>query len=549
MASSAKESSEALANSNSHFDAVIVGAGFSGMYMLHRLRDRLGLSARVFEAGEDVGGTWYWNRYPGARCDSESYVYCYTFDKQLLQEWEWSERYPGQPEILRYLNHVADRFDLKRDIQFGTRVTAATFDDKSNRWEVRTDKGDVVTGHYLITAVGSLSVANLPKFKGLESFKGQVYHTSQWPHDGVDFTAKRVGVVGTGATAVQAIPEIAQQARHLTVFQRTPNFCTPARNGKLDPEVAKARKADYDGIVERIRSSFFGFELNFIPQSALEATPEERKREFDARWDAGGFGFWLSNYQDMFFVKEANDLCADYLKEKIRATVKDPAVAEKLIPKTYAYGTKRQPLDTNYFETFNNQNVLLVDASDAPIEEITPNGIRAGGKEHELDVIVFATGFDALTGPLKNLGIRGRGGQSLAQKWEDGPHTYLGLAIAGFPNLFTITGPHSPSVLSNMPVSIEQHVEWISDCIDHMRRNKFTTIEAAPQAEEQWTAHVAAIVNTTLIPAADSWYMGANIAGKPRTFLPYLDPAGVGGYRQKCDEVAAKGYEGFALGA
>ena len=499
MASSTKASTEALANSSSDFDAIIVGAGFSGMYMLHSLRDRLGLSARVFEAGDGVGGTWYWNRYPGARCDSDSYVYCYTFDKQLLQEWEWSERYPGQLEILRYLNHVADRFDLKRDIQFGTRVSAATFDEKRNRWEVRTDKGDVVTGRYFIAAVGSLSATNLPKFKGLESFKGKWYHTSQWPHDGVDFTAKRVGVVGTGATAVQAIPEIAQQAKHLTVFQRTPNFCVPARNGKVDPEVVKSRKADYDGIVERIRNSFFGFELNFIPKSALEATPEEREREFHARWDAGGFGFWLSNYQDMFFVKEANGLCADYLKRKIRATVKDPAVAEKLIPKTYAYGTKRQPLDTNYFETFNKENVLLVDASDAPIEEITPNGIRAGGKEHELDIIVFATGFDALTGPLKNLGIRGRGGQSLAQKWDDGPHTYLGLAIAGFPNLFTITGPQSPSVLSNMPVSIEQHVEWISDCIDHMRKNNFTTIEAAPQAEEQWTAHVAAIVNTTLM--------------------------------------------------
>jgi cation diffusion facilitator CzcD-associated flavoprotein CzcO len=333
------------------------------------------------------------------------------------------------------------------------------------------------------------------------------------------------------------------------VFQRTPNYCVPARNGRVDPDVVKARKADYDGIVERIRNSFFGFELNFIPKSALDTTPEERERDFDARWDAGGFGFWLSNYQDMFFVKEANNVCADYLKRKIRATVKDPAVAEKLIPKTYPYGTKRQPLDTNYYETFNKDNVLLIDAGDAPIEEITPKGIRAGGKEHELDIIVFATGFDALTGPLKNLGIRGRGGQSLAQKWEDGPHTYLGLAIAGFPNLFTITGPHSPSVLSNMPVSIEQHVEWISDCIDHMRKNKLETIEATPQAEEQWTAHVAAIVNTTLMPEANSWYMGANIAGKPRTFLPYLDPGCVGGYRKKCDEVAARGYEGFALGS
>jgi cyclohexanone monooxygenase len=530
------------------FDAVVVGAGFSGMYMLHSLRDRLGMRVRVFEAGDGVGGTWYWNRYPGARCDSDSYIYCYTFDRNLLQEWEWSERYPEQDEILRYLDHCADRFDLRPDIQFGTRVTGATFDEKTNLWDVRTDKGDVVTAKFLIAAVGSLSATNVPAFKGLESFKGKAYHTSQWPHGGVDFTGKRVGVIGTGATAVQAIPEIAQQAKHLTVFQRTPNFCVPARNGKVDSDVVKARKADYDGVVERIRSSFFGFELNFIPKSVLGTTPEEREREFDRMWDEGGFAFWLANYQDMFFDKKANDVIADYLKRKIRATVKDPEVAEKLIPKTYAYGTKRQPLDTNYFETFNKDNVLLVDAAtDGPIEEITPSGVRAGGKEYALDIIVIATGFDAMTGPLKNLGIRGRGGRSLAQEWQDGPHTYLGVAIAGYPNLFTITGPQSPSVLSNMPVSIEQHVEWVTDCIDHMRRNKLTTIEATPQAQEQWVAHVNANVNQTLMPGTNSWYMGANIPGKPRTFMPYLGMEGVGGYRKKCDEVAAKGYEGFTL--
>jgi cation diffusion facilitator CzcD-associated flavoprotein CzcO len=549
MMSAPTDSRVASSDSASEFDAIIVGAGFSGLYMLHSLRDRLGLSVRAYDAANGVGGTWYWNRYPGARCDSDSYVYCYTFDKQLLQEWEWSERYPEQPEILRYLNHVADRFDLKRDIQFGTRVTGATFNESTNRWEIRTDRGDVVSASFLVTAVGSLSAVNVPKVDGLESFAGSCYHTGQWPHGGVDVTGKRVGVVGTGATAVQAIPEIAQQAKHLTVFQRTPNYCVPARNGKVDPAVVNARKADYDAIVERIRNSFFGFELEFIPKSALEATPEEREREFEARWDAGGFGFWLSNYQDMFFVKEANDLCADYLKRKIRATVEDSAVAEKLIPKTYPYGTKRQPLDSNYYETFNKDNVLLVDAGDAPIEAITPKGIRAGGREYELDIIVFATGFDALTGPLKSLGIRGRGGQPLAEKWANGPQTYLGLAIAGFPNLFTITGPHSPSVLSNMPVSIEQHVEWISDCIAYMRKNQLATIEATPKAEEQWTAHVLAIVNMTLMPEANSWYMGANIAGKPRTFLPYLDPAGVGGYRKRCDEIAANGYEGFALEA
>jgi len=547
--SSTKESRAAHADSTTDFDAVIVGAGFSGLYMLHSLRDRLGLSTRVFEAADGVGGTWYWNRYPGARCDSDSYVYCYTFDKQLLQEWEWTERYPEQPEILKYLNHVADRHDLRRDITFGTRVIGATFDEQTSRWRIRTDRGDAVSARYFITAVGALSATNVPKFKGLESFKGKWYHTSQWPHGGVDFTGKRVGVVGTGATAVQAIPEIAQQAKHLTVFQRTPNYCVPARNGKVDPDVVATRKADYDGVVERIRNSFFGFELYFIEKSVLKTTPEEREREFDRHWDAGGFGFWLANYQDMFFVKEANDVCADYLKRKIRSTVKDPVVAERLIPKTYAYGTKRQPLDTNYYETFNKDNVLLVDASDAPIEEITPTGIRAGGQEHQLDIIVFATGFDALTGPLKNLGIRGRGGQSLAEKWADGPRTYLGLAIAGFPNLFTITGPQSPSVLSNMPVSIEQHVEWISACIDHLRRHNLTTIEATTEAEQQWTAHVAEIVNTTLMPGANSWYMGANIAGKPRVFMPYLGPTGVGGYRQKCNEVAAKGYEGFTLGS
>src|SRR5258707_1059342 len=486
------------------FDAVIIGAGFSGMYMLHSLRDKLDLNVTVFEAGDGVGGTWYWNRYPGARCDSDSYIYCYTFDKNLLQEWNWSERYPEQ--------------------------------------------GDVVRARFVIAAVGALSAANIPPFKGLESFKGKCYHTSQWPHDGVDFTAKRVGVIGTGATGVQAIPEIAQQAKHLTVFQRTPTFCVPARNGRVDPEVTTARKADYDGIRQRIKNSFFGFELNFILKSVLDTTPEEREQEFDRMWDVGGFPFWLANYQDMFFSKEANDVIADYLKRKIRATVNDPVVAEKLTPKTYPYGTKRQPLDTNYLETFNKKNVVLVDAStDGPIEEITPNGIRAGGKEYPLDIIVVATGFDALTGSLKQLGIKGRGGTALAQEWEEGPPTYLGLALTDYPNLFTITGPQSPSELSNVPVSIDQHVEWITECIAHMRRNKLATIDATPQAQDAWGTHVSEVVNGTLLPGTNSWYMGANIAGKARRFLPYLGPEGVGGYRRKRAEVAAKGYEGFGF--
>ncbi len=537
-----------MAHPGQHFDAIVIGAGFSGMYMLKSLRDRLGLAVRVYEAGETVGGTWYWNRYPGARCDSDSYIYCFTFDKQLLQEWEWSERYPEQPEILRYLEHVARRHDLKRDMQFDTRVTEGEFDEKASRWMVRTDRGDEATAQHLIAAVGSLSDTNMPPFKWLNRFKGTWYHTSRFPQSGVDFTGKRVGVVGTGATAVQAIPEIAQQAKQLVVFQRTANYCVPARNGKVDPEVVRARKADYDGVVKRIRESFFGQEHYFIPKSVLATTAEEREREFDRMWDAGGFAFWLANYQDMFFDKKANDLCADYIQRKIRGTVKDPVVAEKLIPKGHAYGTKRQPLDTNYYETFNKDTVVLVDAAtDGGIEEITEKGIRAGGTEYPLDIIVFATGFDAMTGPLKALNLKGRGGRTLDDQWANGPRSYLGVAVAGFPNFFTITGPQSPSVLSNMPVSIEQHVEWITDCIESMRRTGKSTIEPTPDAQDAWVAHVNEVVNATLIPTANSWYMSANIAGKPRAFLPYLGPEGVGGYRRKCDEVAAKGYEGFAL--
>jgi len=537
-----------MPSATQHFDAVVIGAGFSGLHMLKSLRDKLGLKVRVYETGDTVGGTWYWNRYPGARCDSDAYIYCFTWDKQLLQEWEWSERYPEQPEILRYLEHVAKRHDLKRDIQFNTRVTGAEFDENTNLWMVHTDKGEEVAARHLITAVGTLSDMNMPPFKGLEKFRGKWYHTSRFPHTGVDFTGKRVGVVGTGATAVQAIPEIAQQAKQLIVFQRTANYCVPARNGKVDPELVKTRKADYEGIVQRIRESFFGQEHYFIPKSVLEATREERESVFDRMWDAGGFAFWLANYQDMFFSQEANDVCADYIKRKIRSTVKDPRTAEKLIPKGHAYGTKRQPLDTNYYETFNRDSVLLVDAkTDGGIEEITETGIRAGGKEYPLDIIVFATGFDAMTGPLKALNLRGRAGRTLTQEWHDGPHTYLGVAIAGFPNLFTITGPQSPSVLSNMPVSIEQHVEWITDCIETMRKNGKTCIEATPSAQDQWGAHVNEIVSATLMTTANSWYMSANIPGKPRAFLPYLGPEGVGGYRKKCDEIAAKGYEGFEL--
>ena len=537
-----------MAEETQTFDALVIGAGFSGLHMLKSLRDKLGLRVRVLEAGDTVGGTWYWNRYPGARCDSDAYIYCFTWDKQLLQEWEWTERYPEQPEILRYLEHVAKRHDLKRDIQFGTRVNGGAFDEATNLWTVHTEDGETFKARYLIAAVGSLSATNIPQFAGLDTFKGKWYHTSQFPHEGVDFTAKRVAVIGSGATAVQAIPEIAQQAKQLTVFQRTANYSVPARNGKVDPEVTKARKADYDGVVKRIRDSFFGQEHYFIPKSVLEVSAEEREREFDRMWDNGGFAFWLANYQDMLFDPRANDLCADYIKRKIRQTVKDSAVAERLIPKGYAYGTKRQPLDTNYYETFNKPNVLLVDAkTDGPIERITETGIRAGGRDYAFDIIVFATGFDAMTGPLKALNLKGRSGRTLDEHWMDGPHSYLGISVAGFPNLFTITGPQSPSVLTNMPVAIEQHVEWITDLIETMRQDGKTVIEATPEAQEQWVAHVNEVVSSTLMTATDSWYMSANIPGKPRAFLPYLGPEGIGGYRRKCDEIAANGYQGFAL--
>ena len=543
-----QETSKATSSVAAELDAVIIGAGFSGMYMLKSIRDQLGLKARVYEAGDTVGGTWYWNRYPGARCDSDAYIYGFTFDKQLLQEWEWTERYPEQPEILRYLEHVAQRFDLKRDIQFGTRVTGAEFDEKAKRWTVHFDHGQDVSARYLIAAVGSLSTTNMPQIKGLEKFQGKWYHTSRFPHDGVDFTNKRVGVVGTGATAVQAIPEIAQQAKHLTVFQRTANYCVPARNGKVDPAVVKARKADYDGVVKRIRESFFGQEHYFIPKSVLEATPEEREREFDRMWDAGGFAFWLGNYQDMFFNQESNDICAEYIKRKIRKTVKDTAVAEKLIPKGYAYGTKRQPLDTNYYETFNKDNVLLVDAKiDGAIEEITAKGVRAGGKEYELDIIVFATGFDAMTGPLRAMNVRGAGGVTIEQAWADGPRTWLGLMVAGFPNLFTITGPGSPSVIVNMIAAIEQHVNWIADLILHMRQSGQTRVEPSDAAQEEWVDEVRRVAETTLYPLARSWYNGDNIAGKPRMFMAWL--GGYPSYAQRCDEIAAAGYAELAFSA
>ncbi|MBE3556320.1 MAG: NAD(P)/FAD-dependent oxidoreductase [Firmicutes bacterium] len=525
------------------FDAIVVGAGFSGMYMLYRLRD-LGFSVRVFEAGDGVGGTWYWNRYPGARCDSESYYYCYSFSKELLDEWEWSERYPAQPEVLQYLNHVADRFHLRPDIQLNTRVVSAVFDDASGRWKVTTDDGKRYTATYFITAVGCLSTANLPHYEGLEEFQGTWYHTGQWRHEPVVFTGQRVGLIGTGASGIQATPEIAKQAAHLYVFQRTPNYATPSGNRPMRPEEIREIKAHYDEIWKKARESMGGFPFDSIEKSALEVSPEERRRIYEERWQQGSFRF-LNSFSDLLVNKEANDTIAQFVRDKIHEIVKDPKVADLLSPTNHPYGTKRPPLNTGYYETFNRENVTLVDIRNAPIVRITPTGIQTTENTYELDSIVFATGFDAMTGTLLKIDIRGRNELTLKEKWADGPRTYLGLAIHGFPNMFTITGPGSPSVLSNMPVSIEQHVDWIADCLAYLRAQGIARIEATQHAEEIWVAHVNQVADQTLFPLANSWYIGANIPGKPRVFMPYV--GGVGNYRKICDAVAAKHYEGFEM--
>lgn len=529
------------------FDAVVVGAGFSGLYMLHRLRDTLGLTARVFEAGDDVGGTWYWNRYPGARCDSESYFYSFSdrLSEDLLQEWTWSERFAAQPEILSYLRHVADRYDLRKDIRFGTRVVGAEYDDATGRWTVRTDDGTQVTATFLITAVGCLSTTNLPEFPGRDSFRGESYHTGVWPHEGVDFTGKRVAVIGTGATAVQAVPEIAEQAAHVYVLQRTANYDIAGGNRPMDAEDGRKIKAEYRDIWKATRETAFGFPYDVAPRTALSVSDEERQRIFAEAWERGGFRLGTT-FNDLLLDEQANETAAEFLRARIRERVQDPEIAELLSPRDHPFFTKRPPLENGYYETFNRENVTLVNVRKAPIQEITPAGVRTAEAEYEVDVIVYATGFDAMTGTLFKLGIRGRDGVGLEEKWADGPHTYLGLATHGFPNLFMITGPQSPSVLSNMPVSIEQHVDWITDCLRRLEEQGYDTIEALPAAEDDWVSHHDEITATTLLPRANSWWVGANIPGKPRRLYPYA--GGVGVYRLLCDEVAARDYDGFARG-
>ncbi len=537
-----------LVSDENRLDAIVVGAGFAGVYMVHKLRE-MGRRVRAFEAGSGVGGTWFWNRYPGARCDVESMEYSFAFSEELEQEWEWTERYSPQPEILSYINHVADRFDLRDHIQLNTKVRSAHYCEEAGhpdegRWQVETDDGQQWTAAVFVTAVGCLSSTNTPDFPGLDSFDGELYHTSRWPHEGVDFSGKRVGVIGTGSSGVQAIPIIAKEAQHLTVFQRTPNFSIPARNGPLEAEKQMDIKSRYREVREINRQRFAAFGFGWPKNQGLtfDKSPEARRAVYEEFWEIGGLAYILA-FADLLLDERANDEAADFVREKIREVVDDPEVADLLCP-DHAVGCKRPCADTGYFETFNRDNVTLVDVSQSGIEGITSRGVVAGGCEVEVDCLILATGFDAMTGSLDAIDIRGRGGRTLKEKWSAGPITYLGLGSAGFPNLFTITGPGSPSVLSNMVTAIEQHVEFIADCLAYMDEQGHAQIEATVDAETAWVRHVNDVADQTIYPTCNSWYLGANVPGKPRVFMPHV---GFPPYVAKCEEVVAKGYEGFCF--
>ncbi len=526
-------------------DVVVIGAGFGGLYALHRFRDDLGLDVRVFERGSDVGGTWYWNRYPGARCDVESMFYSYSFSPELEQDWEWTERFPAQPEILAYAGHVADRFDLRRDISLETSVVSAAYDPEDGTWLVITDRGEQVRAAYLVTAVGCLSSSRVPDFPGLETFAGQTHHTGRWPHDGVDLTGRRVAVIGTGSSGVQAIPVIAERAAHVTVFQRTPHYTIPARNRPLRADEVAAIKADYRRYRAESRIAPGGVPIFNPPVgSALDVAEQTRIEELDRRWEAGGAAVMMT-FNDTALNRDANEVLAAYVRDKIQQLVRDPRTATALTPVDYPIGAKRICFDTDYYDTYNRDNVTLVSLRETPIERITEHGVVVDGVEHPVDVIVFATGYDAMTGPLNAIDIRGADGALLRDVWSAGPRTYLGLSTAGFPNLFMVTGPGSPSVLVNMIVSIEQHVDWVCDLLTYCQEHDVVRVEARLDAQDRWVDHVNERAARTLYLEAASWYVGANVPGKPRVFMPYV--GGMGPYRQTCDQVAADGYPGFTL--
>jgi cation diffusion facilitator CzcD-associated flavoprotein CzcO len=529
-------------NAASHVDVVVVGAGFAGLYALYRLR-RLGLNIRLLEAGEGVGGTWYWNRYPGARCDTESLQYSYQFSEELQQDWAWSERYATQPEIERYLNHVADRFDLRRDIRLGARVESIVLDEPAARWTMTTADGACTVARYCVMATGCLSSPLTPRFEGLESFAGPTYHTARWPREKIDFTGQRVGVLGTGSSAMQAIPLIAEQASQLTVFQRSANYAVPAWNGPLDAGYLAWFKANYVENRKRAKKLVSGFLCYYNPQTSFEVSAADREREYEKRWREGGIGY-LAAFSDITTNDEANRLASDFVHRKIRSIVEDPAIAEVLIPNS-VIGCKRLCVHAGYYATYNRPNVTLIDVKANPVERVTPTGVVVAGREYPADALVLATGFDAMTGALNKIEIRGRGGLSLKEKWAEGPRAYLGVASAGFPNLFIITGPGSPSVLTNMVPTIEQHVDFIAGCIDHVEAGGYGAIEPEIAAEDAWVAYNDEVAHRTLRYECASWYLGANVPGKKRVFMPFV--AGLPAYIRKCDEVVAAGYAGFIL--
>jgi len=528
------------------FDAIIIGAGLSGMYQLHRARE-LGLKARVFEAGTEVGGTWYWNRYPGARFDSESYSYGYSFSKELLEEWEWSEHFAGQPETLRYCKYVADKFDLRRDIQFRSRVTAAVYDEATRSWTITLEDGSRYSARFLITAIGPLSTPTLPRIEGLDSFQGQSFHTARWPKDGVDFKGKRVAVIGTGATGVQTIQTIAGDVGHLTVFQRTPNWCAPLHNGKIDAETQKQIKAGYGELFARCKETFACFIHTPDPRGAFEVSAEEREAFYEKLYGERGFGIWQGNFKDILIDRKANATISDFVARKIRQRVKDPETAEKLIPKNHGFGTRRLPLETHYYEVYNRDNVELVDIKETPIERLTRDGIRTTDKDYEFDIIIFATGFDAITGAFDRIDFRGADGIRLKDKWKSGPETYLGLMVHQFPNMMMLMGPHT--ALGNIPRSIEYSVDWVTGLMQFARDKRLTRLEATPKGVESWTEHVKALGVGLLSNEVDSWMTGINrnVEGKNvRIIARYSGSAPA--YRARCDEVAANGYSELRLG-
>jgi cation diffusion facilitator CzcD-associated flavoprotein CzcO len=529
-------------------EVVVIGAGLSGMYALYRLRT-LGFDVHVYEAGGGVGGTWYWNRYPGARFDSESWTYGFSFAEELLRDWDWAEHFSGQPENLRYCEFVADRLDLRRDISFNARAKSAAWDEAAGEWEVAFAEGRRARARFLVTAVGPLSAPTMPAIPGIDDFAGEAWHTGLWPHHPVSFAGKRVAVIGTGASGVQAITEIAKTAGHLTVMQRTPNWCAPLRNSAIDRETMAGIRARYAEIFARCRETYGCFIHQADPRNAVEVSPAEREAFFEERYNEPGFAFWQGNFRDVLIDKEANAAMTAFAAKKIRERLDDPKVAEKLIPKDHGFGTRRVPLESGYYEVFNQRNVALVDLRETPIERITERGIKLGDGERAFDIILYATGFDAITGAFDRIDISGRGGARLKEKWADGPHTYLGLQVAGFPNLLTLVGPHNAATFCNLPRCIEQNVEWVSELLRYLRARGLQRVEATAEAEAAWTAHVHETAARLLLMQVDSWMTGINQNvpwRQKRTFMAYA--GGAPKYRQKCDEVAARGYEGFVLG-